>query len=334
MNKKKLRKIAKITGFAMGGILLLMVLTIAFIALFVREHEPITVDIPSPQQNFGIQIGPDPTLASIDVFEVAPEDFDQMQQYGQHLLAAASQDTAFQKGVLLYGLPAQDQPLHELGWVPKKAWVAIYAQWNEGSPQPGLASTARGKDILQEVSSISAWADSILQRPQISLYVPTLMDATGELCNHQICDEGQEVGPIITLSNIRATFINIFRTMPAKQEELLQTTYSIMPTARQHEGYLRTALHKSLDGKRVVNVGQYESYRNVADMYYHLKTLQAFGRVFFKEVTPPLFCLGNFCIGDYPRLRTYYPAEVKEGRVYPAPEISDRVQTVKSKIKQ
>ena len=306
--------------------MLLAALAGAFViyALAVRPTGPVLApDEPSglvrhdpPNEALLIAAATTPSqVATIDVFEVAPSFMDRALADSRRLLEAARANPAFVGGAVLDGLPAEVQPLEEFGFVPDRAWVALYAQW-EGRERRGHTSTARGRAILSAIAAYAPWAQQVLADPAQSLYEPTLIDATGELCDHRLCLAGRGVGPLIDEANSRATFINIFTTTPDRQQALLEKTYDIMPTARQHEGYLRTALHRSLDGTRVANVGQYETYRQIGDMYYHLKTLGAFGQVFVSDVTTPLFCLG-LCIGDYPRLRTYRVREVVGGQVVP-----------------
>jgi hypothetical protein len=144
------------------------------------------------------------------------------------------------------------------------------------------------------------------------LYVPALLDATGELCeNAEPCEVGIDVGPIVNASNPNAQFINVFQTTPALQDDLLKQTFSIMPVTREHEGYMRTALHRSLDGKKVANYGQYENFDQVNKMYYRLRTATSFASIAFKRLTVPMeffgipMCIGDRCIGSPPKLRNY-----------------------------
>ena len=117
------------------------------------------------------------------------------------------------------------------------------------------------------MAPMAPWAQSMLKNPLASLYEPTLLDATGVHCNRKVCKAGVGVGPIIDESNKLAGFINIFDTTPDRQKKLLQTTQDILPIVRHHQGYLTTALHRSLDGKRVANYGQYETYLQISEMY-------------------------------------------------------------------
>lgn len=247
-------------------------------------------------------------IATIDVFEVEPDDLARTVALAVTLIKESEvNNRAFIAGAVHRGRQKSEQPLSFIpGFVPKKAWVAIYAQWKKKEADGrGLASTNEAVKLLKEASRYAPHATEIIERPESSFFEPTLLDATGELCGGEDCDGGRNVGPVISSKNPVAQFINVFPTLPDRQKKLLETTYSIMPVARKHNGYLRTALHRSLDGKQVANYGQYENFDQISGMYFHFRTLMAFGQVFFKQVTPPLYCFLGLCIGDYPRLRTY-----------------------------
>lgn len=248
------------------------------------------------------------TIATIDVFEVEPEDLSRTLAVAVALLKEAeANNRSFIAGAVHRGLQRSEQPLSFIpGFVPNKAWVAIYAQWRgQDADKRGLAGTTEAVVLLKEASRYAPHATEIIEHPESSYFKPTLLDASGELCGGEDCDKGKNVGPVISSENPVAQFINVFPTSPDRQIKLLETTYSIMPVARKHKGYLRTALHQSIDGKKVANYGQYQSSNQISGMYFHFRTLMAFGQVFFKGVTPPLYCFLGLCIGDYPRLRTY-----------------------------
>jgi hypothetical protein len=273
----------------------------------VRETAPIsprTAKVASPIQ-FEI-VKNSESLVSIDVFVVDPSRSDETLELAERLMEAAAKDPDFIAGAVHKGLPPGDQPLDEWGFVPHdKRWVAVYAQWRRRGRKLGLTGTEEGRGLLREIAEYSDHATQMLATPVISLYEPTLLDATGELCGGVACDAGLGIGPLIDENTSRASFINVFDTTPERQDQLLEATYDIMPVARKHKGYLRTALHRSLDGKHVVNYGQYENYRQIADMYYSLSTSMAFGNVLFKDVTPRTFSVLGIKIGTYPRLRCY-----------------------------
>ena len=301
----RLKKIVKWSLIVVIVLLAPIVLFIGY-ALVVRKTTPIVPKLETVGTKERFQIVKKPKLiASIDVFVTKPEHQKKLRVQANQLLLAARTDPDFVAGAVHNGLPASDQPLHELGWVPnKEAWVAIYAQWKDSGRRKGLTGTNQGVAILKKMAKLSPWAKSMIDNPLASLYQPTLLDATGEHCNRKVCKAGLGVGPIVDENNPKAGFINIFVTTPDRQEKLLQTTNAILPVVRHHAGYLTTALHRSLDGKRVANYGQYQKFRQVSDMYFHFRTFLAFGAVLVKDVTSPLFCFG-ICIGDHPILRTY-----------------------------
>lgn len=275
-------------------------------ALLVRETTPIKPKIETVGAHEQFQIVAHPKqIASIDVFVTKPKHQKKVRNLANQLLLAAQSDPDFIAGAVHVGLPASDQPLHQLGWVPNsEAWIAIYAQWHKTKRKKGLTGTAKGIALLKKIATMSPWARSMLKNPLASLYQPMLLDSTGEHCKRKVCKAGVGVGPIIDESNKLAGFINIFDTTPDRQKKLLHTTQEILPIVRHHKGYLTTALHRSLDGKRVANYGQYQTYLQISEMYYYFRTFLAFGAVLFKNVTKPLVCFG-VCVGDHPRLRTY-----------------------------
>lgn len=285
----------------------LAIVAYLFVMYGIRETAaitPITAKVAAPIQ-FEI-VKNSESLVSVDVFTVNPSAMDETLKLAAQLLDAASKDKDFIAGAVHKGLPPGDQPLDEWGFVPRdERWVAVYALWHRSGREKGLTGTEEGRTLLRKIGKHSDHANQMLSSPSISLYEPTLLDATGELCGGIECDAGLGIGPVIDENTSRASFINVFETTPEKQDLLLEATYDIMPIAREHNGYLRTALHRSLDGNHVVNYGQYETYRQIADMYYSLNTFIAFGNVLFKDVTPQSTSFLGMPIGTYPRLRCY-----------------------------
>lgn len=263
-------------------------------------------------------------MASIDVFEVPTASAGEVCRLGLQLLDAAKAEAPdFIAGAVHFSLPPLQQPLIWLGAVPlTRRFVALYAQWRADGARLGFAGFPAGAKLREQMARFSAGAETIISDPAANLYVPTLIDATGELCpDKSECKAGIGVGPLIddAKPNPRAQFINIFRTTPDRQQHLLEATYAIMPIARLHDGYLRTALHRSLDGTKVANYGQYERVDQIRSMYFHGRTAKAFGSILFKDVTAPatLFgkrlTIGGHAIGSTPRLRCYTVDRVEKG---------------------
>ncbi len=263
----------------------------------------------------------DPSMiASIDVLEIATHALEPALRSAGELIELAKGSADFIAGALHRSLAPIEQPLVWLGAVPlTRRFVAIYAQWRADGARQGFMGVPGGREAIEQLTRKAPTARSMLDEPGASLYAPTLIDATGELCPKGTdCEAGHGVGPVIDDSrpNPRAQFINIFGTTPDRQQRLLEATYAIMPIARQHDGYLRTALHRSLDGTKVANYGQYERVDQIRGMYFHGRTAKAFGSILFKDVTRPAtffgrpIILAGYPIGTTPRLRCYTVEQV------------------------
>lgn len=289
-------------------------------------------EMPRLPRGRSLAIVDDPrTIATIDVLETAAADADRLLRLATALLQIAAAAPDFLGGAVHRGLPPQDQPLVWLpGAVPpRRRFVALYARWRADGRRLGFAGVPGGHTFLSDMATLTPAARAILDRPEASLYIPTLLDAAGELCAAQSdCGAGRGIGPLIDDANPRAQFINVFKTTPERQEALLQATYAIMPIARAHRGYLRTALHRSLDGMKVANYGQYRDVADIRAMYLHLRTAAAFGGLLLKDVTEPAALLGvplswrGSPVGSTPRLRCYDVARV----VLPDDWITELVQ--------
>lgn len=252
------------------------------------------------------------TVVSIDVLDALTADLPTLMHLASELLDAVREDPDFIEGAIHRSLEPHRQPLVWLGRVPlRRRFVALYCRWRDGHRR-GLAGSDRGRVLLDRARSFSPIASEILLDPLASLYSPTFLDATGELCpGRSDCQAGHGIGPIVDASNPRMQFINVFETTPDRQQALLEGTYAIMPIARKHDGYLRTALHRSLDGNRVANYGQYQRVDQVRSMYYHYETTRAFASLMLADVTIPYRLFGNPVtfggrrLGTPPKLQCY-----------------------------
>lgn len=63
---------------------------------------------------------------------------------------------------------------------------------------------------------------------------------------------------IISNENKLVTLINVFEVEPAHQQELIATWIDFRKTVENEPGFLGAALHRSLDGTRVLNYAQWE----------------------------------------------------------------------------
>ena len=63
---------------------------------------------------------------------------------------------------------------------------------------------------------------------------------------------------IITQTNDVATMINVFDVDPEKQQQLIQIWLEEGKKFERLPGFVSAALHRSLDGKRVINYAQWQ----------------------------------------------------------------------------
>ena len=64
----------------------------------------------------------------------------------------------------------------------------------------------------------------------------------------QIIQDGQQV-----------TLINVFETKPEQQKEMINAWIRFVESAKEEPGLIGTALHRSIDGTRVINYAQWRS---------------------------------------------------------------------------
>jgi heme-degrading monooxygenase HmoA len=67
----------------------------------------------------------------------------------------------------------------------------------------------------------------------------------------------------ITKESTLVTFINVFETTPEQQQEVIDSWLRANQAMQDVPGLIAAALHKSLDGTRVVN---YTQWRSQADL--------------------------------------------------------------------
>ena len=66
--------------------------------------------------------------------------------------------------------------------------------------------------------------------------------------------------PVIEAGNAVITHINVFSVDPARQQELVDSLTETVNAARQMPGWISASIHRSFDGRRVVNYVQFESH--------------------------------------------------------------------------
>jgi len=63
---------------------------------------------------------------------------------------------------------------------------------------------------------------------------------------------------VISTENKLITLINVFDVEPEHQQELITTWIAFRREVENEPGFIGAALHRSLDGKRVLNYAQWE----------------------------------------------------------------------------
>ena len=74
-----------------------------------------------------------------------------------------------------------------------------------------------------------------------------------------------------TISTVHvATLVNVFKVEPEKQDELAQILINATEQTMKHlPGFISATMHKSFDGKKVVNYAQWESQKDFEAMTRH-----------------------------------------------------------------
>ena len=76
--------------------------------------------------------------------------------------------------------------------------------------------------------------------------------------------------PVITTRSGVVTHINVFTVPPEKQQLLIDSLIETVQAARDVPGWLSASVHRSYDGKHVVNYVQYESQEAAQAVLRHL----------------------------------------------------------------
>jgi quinol monooxygenase YgiN len=88
--------------------------------------------------------------------------------------------------------------------------------------------------------------------------------------------------PSIRQGNQPLTLINVFTVEPARQNELAALLeQATLDTMRKLDGFVSASIHRSLDGKRVINYAQwrdqaaFEAMQRVPEAQVHMKAAAA-----------------------------------------------------------
>jgi len=75
------------------------------------------------------------------------------------------------------------------------------------------------------------------------------------------------------------TLINVYDCLPDRQEELLRVLHDLTEAARRLPGFRSARLHRSLNGKHVVNYAEWDSVEHWRAMVRHPTVQAQMGRV-------------------------------------------------------
>jgi Antibiotic biosynthesis monooxygenase len=79
--------------------------------------------------------------------------------------------------------------------------------------------------------------------------------------------------PTIEVSDHIVTHINVFAVEPSRQQELVDSLTETINAARGMPGLISGSIHRSFDGRQVVNYVQFESQEAARDVTQRLLAL-------------------------------------------------------------
>ena len=79
--------------------------------------------------------------------------------------------------------------------------------------------------------------------------------------------------PTIDATSGLVTHINVFTVSPDKQQALVESLTRTVEAAREIPGWVSASIHRSFDGRQVVNYVQFESHAAAQAVTRHLLSL-------------------------------------------------------------
>jgi hypothetical protein len=76
--------------------------------------------------------------------------------------------------------------------------------------------------------------------------------------------------PSIDADNGVVTHVNVFTVLPGKQQALVDSLIATVNAAREVPGWLSASIHRSFDGRQVLNYVQFESQDAARRVLAHL----------------------------------------------------------------
>lgn len=84
--------------------------------------------------------------------------------------------------------------------------------------------------------------------------------------------------PTIESGNSVVTHINVFTVDPERQQELVDSLTETVNAARHMDGWISASVHRSFDGRSVVNYVQFESQQDAQRVTQQLLAMQLIQR--------------------------------------------------------
>ncbi|GHO72820.1 antibiotic biosynthesis monooxygenase [Ktedonobacter sp. SOSP1-85] len=85
------------------------------------------------------------------------------------------------------------------------------------------------------------------------------------------------------------TLINVFETKPELQQELIDAWVRFVESVKEEPGLIGTALHRSIDGTRVVNYAQWRSKEDFESFVKKYREQMEAHRPLAERVDPHLY---------------------------------------------
>jgi hypothetical protein len=84
--------------------------------------------------------------------------------------------------------------------------------------------------------------------------------------------------PVIASGSPIVTHINVFTVAPERQQELVDSLTETVNAARNMPGWISASIHRSFDGRQVVNYVQFESHEAAKRVMQQLLALNLIQR--------------------------------------------------------
>ena len=265
---------------------------------------PITDETSPSMSEHSLLLSADKAIvATINVFEVEASNLNAMMTLATAMVKNAEQEEDFIAGAVQKALPNDQQP--HGGVTNGRSWVSIYAQWKASGKRLGFAGSPENRALLVEASAISKQAGEVLKDPGASLYEHAFFDFAQHGVDLKFRGGTPTGASLIESPSPLGQFINIFETTPKRQSALLKENRKIATPVHRMDGYVSASFHRSCDGKRVANYGQFKTYQDIGLMYHNAPVMLSFMKLSLSKVTVPKVRFLGLEFGKPPELHNY-----------------------------